>query len=116
MLDTPIRAGLPEKVSDPKSTTARGATTGLPAARLQPQGETYPATTSAQADLDNKTRSADQAPVDPSRDPAVEAQLRAVAERAVETVEATVGECGGGADGGVSNKKGNYLSLRYLST
>ncbi len=47
----------------------------------------------------------EQALEDPSGDPAVEARPRAIEERAVETVEATVGECGDGADGAASRQK-----------
>ncbi len=53
---------------------------------------------------------------DPLEDPAVEARSRAIAERAVETVEGTEGECGGGADGVASKTKRGCLSLRCTSS
>jgi hypothetical protein len=58
----------------------------------------------------------EQAIEDPLEDLAVEARSQAIAERAVETVEATEGECGGGADGVASKTKGGCPSLRYPSS
>ncbi len=68
-------------------------------------------TTPAQAVPDKGTRTTEQTFEDPLGDLAVEARSRAIAERAVDTVEATEGECGGGADGVASKTKGGCPSL-----
>jgi hypothetical protein len=70
----------------------------------------------AQAFLDRGTRTLELAIEDLLEDPAVEARWRAIADRAVEAVEATEGECGGGADGVASKEKRGCPSTRCLSS
>ncbi len=70
----------------------------------------------AQAFLDRSTRALEPAIEDLLEDPVVEALWRAIADRAVEAVEATEGECGGGADGVASKKKRGCPPTRCLSS